>query len=342
MPTPAAQRGEQRELARAGRARTASRRRRARGSSRAATRWSSPLAVAEQAVRDDSRRGSRAAAAAASCRAARSASSARTSAPCGGTRSRSSASASRTRAPRARRPRAGPRCTIRYGKREVVPEARVDLDVVAAAQRVDRAVAAGDRAEARLLLAQPELVAPVDALLVRARRRPRAAAGRRRRRRRDRRGCATSCRSASGAQVAFASENATISLVGLAHRAVLRGDLAAARAVEQADARLARRHGLDELVRPVGRRVRGDDDLELVAGIVEREQVRRAAARSPPPRCTRRRSPSPTARRPRPSRPAARARARAPRRPADSPRASTRARPRSPRRASSAPASARV
>ena len=53
-------------------------------------------------------------------------------------------------------------------QRQVVPEARVDLDVVLAAQRVDRAVAAGDRAELRLGHAHRELVAPVDALLVRA------------------------------------------------------------------------------------------------------------------------------------------------------------------------------
>ena len=74
------------------------------------------------------------------------------------------------------------------GKREVVPPARVDLDVVRAVERVDRAVAARDRAEPRLGLAQLHLVAPVDALPVRRRPRPRAAAARRRTRRRGRRG----------------------------------------------------------------------------------------------------------------------------------------------------------
>ena len=92
-----------------------------------------------------------------------------------------------------------------------MPPLRVDLDVVRAPHRVDRAVAARDRAEPRLRLALRHLVAPVDALPVRAVGRlehelaadvrdvrvgevaPRAA------------------RSASGAQVAFASEKATIS-----------------------------------------------------------------------------------------------------------------------------------
>src|SRR3712207_8828377 len=50
---------------------------------------------------------------------------------------------------------------------EVVAVARVDVDVVRAAHRVDRAVAARDRAEPRLALAQPQLVAPVRALAVR-------------------------------------------------------------------------------------------------------------------------------------------------------------------------------
>ena len=51
-------------------------------------------------------------------------------------------------------------------EREVVAHDRVDLDVVVAADRVDRAVPARDRGERRLLGAQPHLVAPVDALLV--------------------------------------------------------------------------------------------------------------------------------------------------------------------------------
>ena len=45
-------------------------------------------------------------------------------------------------------------------------EARIDLDVVGAADCVDRAVAAGDGVEPRLVRAQRELVAPVDAFLV--------------------------------------------------------------------------------------------------------------------------------------------------------------------------------
>ena len=131
-------------------------------------------------------------AAAASCRAARSASSARTCAPCAGTRSRSSASASRTRGPPARRPRAAP-LHHQVRQRQVVAEPRVDLDVVRRGARVDRAVAARDRAEPRLGLAQHHLVAPVDPFLVRAVGRRRAAAGRRRMRPRDRRTARTSC-----------------------------------------------------------------------------------------------------------------------------------------------------
>src|SRR6059058_169725 len=53
------------------------------------------------------------------------------------------------------------------GKRreaQIVPERR--LEVVGTTDRVDRAVATGDRAELRLALAEPELVTPVDALAV--------------------------------------------------------------------------------------------------------------------------------------------------------------------------------
>ena len=51
---------------------------------------------------------------------------------------------------------------------EVVPELGVVLDVRLAAHRVDRAVPGGDRARERLLLAHPDLVAPVETLQVRA------------------------------------------------------------------------------------------------------------------------------------------------------------------------------
>ena len=52
------------------------------------------------------------------------------------------------------------------GQGEVVAPLRVDLDVVGAADCVDRAVPAGDRAEPRLGLPLDELVAPVDAFSV--------------------------------------------------------------------------------------------------------------------------------------------------------------------------------
>ena len=56
----------------------------------------------------------------------------------------------------------------------------------------------------------------------------------------------------------------------LADGPVLGGDLAPARVHDQPDAGA---EPLDELVRPVVRRVRGDDELQLVRGVVEREQV---------------------------------------------------------------------
>ena len=60
-----------------------------------------------------------------------------------------------------------------------------------------------------------------------------------------------------------------MSAVLRAHRRVLGGDLAAAREVEDGVG-AGRARGLR---RPVGRAVAGDDDLELVARVVERERV---------------------------------------------------------------------
>ena len=83
----------------------------------------------------------------------------------------------------------GPAPTLHHHvrKREVVAEPRVDLDVVGAPHGVDRAVAAGHRSEPGLLLAQPQLVAPVGALEVRPVGRAAGRACRRRRRHRGRR-----------------------------------------------------------------------------------------------------------------------------------------------------------
>ena len=152
---------------------------------------------------------------------------------------------------------------------EVVAPLRVDLDVVGPAHRVDRAVAAGDRTEPRLGLALRQLVAPVEALLVRAvgglEHEPPADVG-------DIRvgevgdelpkrvGCPGRVRVGEGEDLA----------AGLAHGPVLGGDLAAARVHDQPH---AVSEALDQLVRAVGRGVGGDDDLELVGRIVEREQV---------------------------------------------------------------------
>ncbi len=56
----------------------------------------------------------------------------------------------------------------------------------------------------------------------------------------------------------------------LAHGPVLGGHLASTWVHDQPD---AGREPLHELVRPVVRGVRGDDELQLVRGVVEREQV---------------------------------------------------------------------
>ena len=82
------------------------------------------------------------------------------------------------------------------------------------------------------MAAHPHLVAPVQALLVRAalveERRP----GRRRSRRRGSANAAASARSAPGSHSALASENASSSPARRAHRRVLGADLAAARQLE--------------------------------------------------------------------------------------------------------------
>ena len=228
-----------------------------------------PAAVAQEPVRDDLEQVERPRAGAASSRAGRSASSARTSAPCAGTRSRSSASASRTRPRRGLVDRAPAALHHQVRQREVVPEARVDLDVVGAAHRVDRAVAAGDRAEPRLRRAHararsasraPSLFEPSAAWSC-SWPQTYATSGSANVR--------TSLRSASGAHVAFASENATISPLGLAHRAVLRRDLAAARVADHARAGAA----------AASSSVRSVDASEVTTSsslsrrVVEREQV---------------------------------------------------------------------
>ena len=167
-------------------------------------------------------------------------------------------------------PLAGLHHPVREG--EVVAPLRVDLDVALATQRVDRAVPARDRAEPRLLLPQPELVAPVQPLAVRPGGvlQAQAAAdvgdlgvGEAGDELPERVGRPARVRVGEGDDLAL----------GLAHGAILGGDLAAARAVEQPDARLAGGDGLDELVRAVARGVGGDDQLELLRRIVEREQV---------------------------------------------------------------------
>ena len=58
-----------------------------------------------------------------------------------------------------------------------------------------------------------------------------------------------------------------------AHRAVLRRDLALARALQETHARVLGRDLADDRVREVGRAVGRDDDLERVLRVVERERV---------------------------------------------------------------------
>ena len=164
--------------------------------------------VAEHAVRDHldevTEEG-----ASASSRAARSPSSARTCAPCGGTPFRSTASVSQTHAHPARRPpacRPEPSGTEERGRGPTSGRPRRSRR----GPRVDRAVPAGDRAQPRFRLPLLELVAPVEALPVgavgRLEHEPAADV-------RDLRvgEVLHGRRSASGAQVAFASEKATIS-----------------------------------------------------------------------------------------------------------------------------------
>ena len=152
-------------------------------------------------------------------------------------------------------------------EREVVPEAGIDLGVVGAAQRVDRAVAGRDRAEPRLSVPRHELVAPVDAFLVRAVRglEPEAPADVRDVRVGEvadelaqRVGRPRRVRVGEGDDVG----------VGRAHRGVLRRDLAAARVPDH-----ARAGRLRERLGAVRGSVGGDDELEQLRRIVERAKV---------------------------------------------------------------------
>src|SRR5262249_19472559 len=133
---------------------------------------------------------------------------------------------------------------------------------------VDRAVATGDRAERRLALAQPHLVAPVDAFLVRSVLALEA-------------DLAADVGHVRVGEVAHeptqrvrrpgrvrVAEREDLAL-GLADGAVHRRQLSGSRALEQADAVVA----ANDLVRAVGRGVGGDHELELVSRVVELEQV---------------------------------------------------------------------
>ncbi len=155
---------------------------------------------------------------------------------------------------------------------EVVAELRVVLDVRVALHCVDRAVARRDRARRRLLLAHPHLVAPVGALHVRAVRalEPKLAAdvadlgiGEVPRERAQRVGLPLAVRVREREDVARR----------LAHGAVLRRDLALARALQETNARVLGRDLADDRVGEVGRAVGRHDDLEALLRVVERERV---------------------------------------------------------------------
>ena len=165
--------------------------------------------------------------------------------------------------------RAAARLHHPVGEREVVAPPRVDLDVVGAPHRVDRAVAARDRAEPRLRLALHHLVTPVEALAVGAVGRLEhelAADVRDLRVGEVRDELSKRIRRPGCVRVGERDDLAR----GLAHGSVLRRHLAPARVDDQAHAVA---EPLDQLVRPVGRRVGGDDELELVGGVVERQEV---------------------------------------------------------------------
>jgi hypothetical protein len=148
----------------------------------------------------------------------------------------------------------------------------VHLQVRRGAHRVDRAVARRDGGERGLAAAQPHLVAPVDALLVRAAlvdeghppagvAHPRV--GERRRQRPQRAGIPQRVRVAEGEQVAARG----------AHGGVLRPDLPAARQLEH-DVGTRVAGALGRVVRAGLRAaVDRDDDLEAFARPVERERV---------------------------------------------------------------------
>jgi hypothetical protein len=155
---------------------------------------------------------------------------------------------------------------------EVVAELRVVLDVGLAPHRVDRPVARRDRAAGGLLLAHPDLEAPVEPFEVRPLGRleakpttdvPHLGIRERAHERPQRIRPPLSVRVRERDRVARR----------LADRTVLRGDLPLARAAEEAHARLPRGDLLDDRVRAVGRAVGGDDDLQELGRVVELEKV---------------------------------------------------------------------
>ena len=153
-----------------------------------------------------------------------------------------------------------------------MPAPGLDVDPLRAPNRVDRPVAGRDRPEPRLLRAKPELEAPVGALAVRpvgglVRRSPGDVADRRIGEAADE----LPQRVALPERIRIGEGDDLPAR--LPDTPVLRRDLASALAADELDARVLGGEPLDDLVRPVGRSVGGDDDLDQLTRVVEVEQV---------------------------------------------------------------------
>ena len=163
----------------------------------------------------------------------------------------------------------------RVREAEVVAEAGVAVHVVGAPHRVDGAVPARDPGQSRLVFPQPHLVAPVHALPARAAgiREPEPAA--------DvgdiRIGEAADERAEGvGLPEGVGVREGDDLALRPGHRGVLRGHLALPGPGEQAHTRVLPGDRLDGRVGPVRRAVGGDDDLDALGRVVEREQVLQA------------------------------------------------------------------
>ena len=155
-----------------------------------------------------------------------------------------------------------------------MPPARIDLDVVASPERVDGAVATRYRPERGLGLASFSSYRQYSPLLVRRRRRPRAEAARRRK------------PTSGSARLAHEQlqkrreprwrsrrEWTTSSVVSRTARSCAATLPPRSHSIRRTRVSFAARR-IHDLIRAVGGGVRGDDDLDALGRVVEREQVR--------------------------------------------------------------------